>query len=182
MEKSLLIGGFGGQGVQTIGKLITLAANNAEKHVTFFPAYGGEMRGGTSNCTVVVSNEEIGSPSRQLLDYVIALNIPSFKRFQQRVKEGGYFIVNSSLIKEKSDRDDMNVVEVPVNDIANEIGSSKVINIVMLGFFIRLTGILPVDVVRETVIDVLGKKKEFLELNKKAFDTGAAAAEEYLEK
>lgn len=145
MEKSILIGGFGGQGVQTLGKLLIYAANDSGKQVTFYPAYGAEMRGGTSNCTVVISDEEIGAPSRGMLDCVVAMNGPSFNKFKTQVKDGGMLLVNSSLVKEEFDKANINVVRIPLNDIAETLGSSKTLNIIMLGFFIAFTGIIPLE-------------------------------------
>ena len=122
MEKSVLMGGFGGQGVQTCGKLLIYSANEEDQIATFFSEYGGAMRGGTSNCTVTVSDEEIGAPNKQRVDCVVAFNIPSFKKFESRVVPGGTMIVNSSLIHEELyTRDDVKYVGVP-----NETCSVKI--------------------------------------------------------
>lgn len=176
MDKSVLIGGFGGQGVQTFGKLLTYAANEAGFNVTFYPAYGKEMRGGTSNCTVVVSDRHIGAPNRAMLDYVITMNLPSFTAFEKRVKKGGVLIINESLIKESLKRDDIKTVGIPLNDLANEMGSQMVLNIIMLGFFVKLSGILPVETARDIVEKKLGKRKNLLEMNLKAFNKGVEIA------
>lgn len=178
MDKSLLIGGFGGQGVQTMGKLLTYAANDAGLHVTFFPAYGGEMRGGTSNCTVVFSDKQIGSPSRRMVDYAVVLNIPSYNKFSQRVKPGGVLFVNSSLIKERPENPNFTVVEVPLNDLVTKIGNVKTLNIIMYGFFVAYTKVMPLDTALATLEERLGKKKEFAALNKQAFELGIAVARE----
>jgi 2-oxoglutarate ferredoxin oxidoreductase subunit gamma len=176
VEKSLLIGGFGGQGVQTLGKLLTYGVNETGAYVTFYPAYGGEMRGGTSNCTVIVSDEDIASPSKFLVDYVIALNKPSFDRFEPRVAPGGSLILNSSIIKDASKTKDVKTIGIPVNEISEKVGSAKVLNIVMLGFFVELSGLVPLDLMKQVVLERLGKKEEFIELNKRAFDAGVEYA------
>lgn len=177
METCILMGGFGGQGVQTCGQLLAHGLNETNKHFTYYSQYGGAMRGGTSNCTVISSDEEIGSPSKQLLDYVAAFNIPSFNAFEKRVKPGGTIIVNSSIIPaELYQRDDIAHIECEANRIAEEIGSMKVLNIVMLGFICELTGIVPPEVMKGVVLERMAKKPEFLAMNERAFDTGAGAA------
>ncbi len=172
MEKSILIGGFGGQGVQTLGKLLTYVANDSGKQVTFYPAYGAEMRGGTSNCTIVISDEEIGAPSRGMLDCVVAMNGPAFNKFKTQVKDGGILFVNSSLVKEEYDKANINVVSIPLNDIAETVGSAKSLNIIMLGFFIAFTGIIPLES-GLNVLSELTKDKELTAKNFKAYNAGA---------
>lgn len=176
MEKSLLIGGFGGQGVQTLGKLIAYTANEEEKEVTFAPAYGGEMRGGTSNCTVTVSDSEIFSPNKEMLDIVVAMNQESFTTFENRVKPNGVYITNSSLIKDKTARQDITQVEVPFNEISEKIGNDKVLNVVALGFITEYTSIISTDVAAKIVEKQLGKKEKFREMNRQAFEEGVNLA------
>ncbi len=177
MEQSILLGGFGGQGVQTLGKLLAYTANDAEKKVTFYPAYGGEMRGGTSNCTVVVSDRRIGAPARNLCDYVLVLNEPSFKRFEPRVKKDGTLFVNSSLIKEKSGREDIHVRYIPLNALAEEVGNPRAVNIILYGYFVNMTGMFTQGQAQESLRARLGKKKEFAEMNERAFLLGWEQAE-----
>lgn len=177
MERSILVGGFGGQGVQTLGKLLIFAANEADLEATFYPAYGGEMRGGTSNCTIVISDQKVGSPSRKTLDNVIAMNIPSYHKFKSSVKDCGNLFINSSLITDVEDNERINIIKVPINDIAQAIGTSKIINIIMLGFVTKYLNIIPPEIVKETVLKKLGKKQEFIEVNSKAFDAGVSTAE-----
>ena len=176
MEKNVLIGGFGGQGVQTLGKLLAYGANDAGTIVTFHPAYGGEMRGGTSNCTVTISDRQIGAPNKRMCDYIIAMNIPSFQRFEKQVKPGGLFILNTSIIKDKPVRDDIQHVCIPINDIAEKVGSTTVLNIVMLGFFVMYTEFISPEIIEQTIIERLGHKKEYKELNDKAFWAGVEYA------
>ena len=183
MEKSILMGGFGGQGVQTCGKLLIYAANEEDQIATFFSEYGGAMRGGTSNCTVTVSDEEIGAPNKQKVDCVVAFNIPSFSKFESRVVPGGTMIVNASLIREELyTRSDITYVGVPANEISEQLGSMKVLNVVMLGFLCRYTGMVKPESARAMVMKHLAKKPQFIELNNKAFDAGLAAAEKCLSK
>jgi 2-oxoglutarate ferredoxin oxidoreductase subunit gamma len=172
MERNVLIGGFGGQGVQTLGKLLGHCANEAGMITTFHPAYGGEMRGGTSNCTVTVSDRLIGAPDKKMCDYIIAMNIPSFQRFEKQVKPGGTFILNTSIVKELPKRTDIKCVGIPVNEIAEEVGSPRILNIVMLGFFAEYTGFVPVDVMKKVLDERLGYKVEFRDLNARAFEKG----------
>lgn len=178
MEKSVLMGGFGGQGVQTCGKLLIYAANEDDQIATFFSEYGGAMRGGTSNCTVTTSDEEIGAPNKQKVDYVVAFNIPSFTKFESSVVPGGTMIVNSSLISEDMyTRKDISYVGVPANEISEKLGNMKVLNVVVLGFFCRLTGMVRLETAKAMVLKHLAKKPQFIELNSKAFDAGVEAAE-----
>jgi 2-oxoglutarate ferredoxin oxidoreductase subunit gamma len=180
VDKSILVGGFGGQGVQTLGKLIIFAANEVDLEATFYPAYGGEMRGGTSNCTIVISDQKIGSPSRKKLDNVIAMNIPAYEKFKNSVKKDGNIFINSSLITEIDENTDINIINVPLNDLSQKIGSSKTINVIMLGFVSQYMKIMPIETVKATMLQKLGKKKEFIEINSKAFDLGVLTADEMI--
>lgn len=181
METSLLIGGFGGQGVQTLGKLIAYAANEDEKNVTFSPAYGGEMRGGTSNCTVVVSDRYISSPNKQHCDLITAMNADSFRTFEKQVKPGGLLIVNDSLVDEQSTRTDIRVVRAPFSEEAAKLGSEKVLNVVVMGFLVAYTGIVSMQAAERVVLQKLGKKEQFRVLNAQAFQAGAELAQKALE-
>lgn len=176
MQKSVLMGGFGGQGVQTCGQLLTYGANEEDTIVTFYSQYGGAMRGGTSNCTVITSDQEIGSPTKARPDYVVAFNIPSFKAFENRVAPGGTMIVNSSLIKGGYTRGDIKYVGVPANDIAEKIGSTRVLNVVILGFFCEYSKMVTPEVMKKVVLQRMARKPEFIEMNSKAFDAGVEYA------
>ena len=175
MEKSILLGGFGGQGVQTIGKLLTYAANEAKCEVTFFPAYGGQMRGGTSNCTVVVSDDKpIFSPNRKTYDYIVALNEPSYKRFAGQINPGGTIVINSDLVTVENPPENVTIVKIPLNTLAEQVGSQKVMNVIMLGFLSQYLTLIPKEAMLDTVHTRLGKKAEYAELNNKAFALGAS--------
>lgn len=172
MESSLIIGGFGGQGVMLMGQLLGYSACKSGKNVTFLPSYGPEQRGGTANCTVVISDKTIGSPIAPKIDVLIAMNEPSLKKFQLLVKPKGTIIVNSSMTLERTERDDVNSYYVPADDIAYSIGSKKVGNIVMLGAYIRISDVLSIEELERTIVEKLAKKVEMIELNKVALRKG----------
>ena len=176
MDSNVLIAGFGGQGVLFIGQLLANACMNEGLNVTWFPAYGAEMRGGTVNCTVCVSNEEVACAYVDKPTNVIALNGPSFERFESQVVSGGTMVVNSSLVKAEPKRKDSTYKFVPMTEIATELGNQKMANIVSLGSFIKA---LPF-VKKDTVISVMqekltGKKAAMLEGNIKALEKGFAS-------
>lgn len=180
MENSLIIAGFGGQGVVLIGQLLGYAASAAGKNATFYPSYGAEQRGGTANCTVVISDEEIGSPVINKLDTIIVMNEPSLVRFESWVKPGGTIIVNRSLIHKEVSRKDIKAVYVAANDTAAELGSDKSANMVVLGSYLAVSKILPADVVINTMKAKLASKAKFLPLNEAAILAGMKATEEQL--
>ena len=172
MTNRSVIAGFGGQGVMMIGKLLCYASLDHGKHALFLPSYGTEQRGGTANCTIILSDEEVGSPMTAHIDTLIAMNEPSLKKFQNMVKPGGTVYINSSLIKPEDVREDVSCTAVPVDDLAHELGSTKVANIIMLSAYAAGTGLFTKDEVTETVLHKLASKPQFLELNRKAIETG----------
>lgn len=172
MEKSLLIAGFGGQGVMLIGQLLGYSATAGGKYATYYPSYGAEQRGGTANCTVVIGDEEIGSPVVTEVDTLIAMNDPSLVRFEEWVKPGGTIIVNSSLAARKISRTDINAVYLPANDMAHDMGSDKIANMIILGAYVGQSESLPVEVVIETMKVKLARKPKFLPLNESAILAG----------
>ena len=179
METNLLIAGFGGQGVMMLGKLISSAASdNSDKDVTFFPSYGAEMRGGTANCFVVISDEEIGSPMGDEMDDLVVMNGPSLDRFLPTLKSGGTLFINSSIVKGQIPRNDVKVVAAPVTEMALSMGNAKVLNIIMLGVYIGYTEVLAPEVVEKTIVQVLGKKADLIPLNKEAYAKGLAIGAE----
>lgn len=180
MEKSLIIAGFGGQGVMVSGQLIGYSiTETTDSHVTFLPSYGAEQRGGTANCFVVISDEEVGSPKPYPADYVMALNDPSLVKFEDSAVSGGVIFLNSSVVTARVARTDVSVVGVPANDIAVELGSAKVANLVMVGAFVGYTGLIAPEKVLETVFKKLGKKRpELNPLNEAAFNRGLALGRE----
>ena len=160
------------------GKILAQAAMDHGLAVTWLPSYGPEMRGGTANCTVVVGDENIGSPIVDEPTSLIAMNLPSLDKFEHMVAKGGAIIVNSSLIDRDVNRDDVRVTQLPLNDLGAKAGSMRAINMVALGGYLKATGVIPLDVVKETMARILekGGKEKFIPLNTKALDLGYNAA------
>jgi len=173
MINEYLFAGFGGQGMLLIGKFLAMACMLDGKHVSWLPSYGPEMRGGTANCTVVVSDEPIASPLANSADVVIAMNRPSLDKFESFVKPGGTLVINSSLIDRKAERDDINVVYCDANRIAEEVGNPKGANVAILGALLQKSPVVSTDVMTEAIRIELGERKaKFLEGNKKALIAG----------
>jgi len=154
--------GSGGQGVLLMGQMVTLAAMLEDKSSTFFPSYGPEMRGGTANCTVVVSDKEVSCPLIYEADYVVAMNLPSMIKFEPILKPGGALFLNKSIIHQSAKRDDIRIVEVPANELAGELGNARVANMVMLGALIRSSDIVSPDTLETVIRKTFGEKKAAL--------------------
>lgn len=179
MERNLMVAGFGGQGVMTLGKFLADATcHSTEKNVTFFPSYGAEQRGGTANCYVVISDDEVGAPLGDAMDDLIVMNDPSLNKFLYKLLPGGTLFINSSIVTSEITRKDIKVVRVPVTGMALEMGNSKVLNIIMLGVYVGYTQVVPAEVVWNTIEQKLGKKPALLPLNKRAFEAGLAIGAE----
>ncbi|MGM9536031.1 MAG: 2-oxoacid:acceptor oxidoreductase family protein [Intestinibacter sp.] len=173
METNLCVAGFGGQGVMTLGKFLAEATcNSTDKNVTFFPSYGAEQRGGTANCFVVISDDEIGAPLGDEMDDLIVMNGPSLDKFINTLKPNGTLYINSSIVKQEIDRDDIKIVKAPVTELALELGNAKVLNILMLGVYIGYTEVIKPEIIWETIERKLSKKPKLLPLNKQAFEKG----------
>lgn len=173
MEKNFIIAGFGGQGVLLAGTILANSFMLAGKNVTWYPCYGAEMRGGTVNCEIVVSDDEVSSVHKQDTDYALVLNQQSFDKFVQRVKSGGTVISNSTLVADTKPRDDVNYIFVPMGDLANSLGSSKVTNMVALGVLSSVVEVVDKEYLALGFEKVMGeKKKDLLPLNKKALEMG----------
>ncbi len=136
MQTEIVIAGFGGQGVLFGGQVLAYAAMDAGLNVTWIPSYGPEMRGGTANCTVIISDEEIGAPLVKNPLAVIALNLPSLDKYESVVKEDGILIVNASLVNREVQRKDLNVVNIPANELAERLGDRRLANMVVMGALI----------------------------------------------
>ena len=163
--------GTGGQGVLLMGQMVGTAAITEEKDVTFFPSYGPEMRGGTANCTVIVSDKAISSPLIFESDVVVAMTTPSMLKFEPTLKPGGIMLINKSLIQQAPKRSDITVYEVNATDLAQELGEVRVANIVMLGAFVRTTNIVSPENVEKAIRDLFGAKKaELVDLELKAYN------------
>lgn len=174
MYQGIRISGFGGQGVISAGVLLAQAGLEDGKEVSFFPAYGAEMRGGTANCSVVVSSDEVSTPIVTTPDTAIVLNEPSLAKFEPMVKPGGLLIVNTSLVNSKPTRKDIKILNVPCNEIAGELGNGKVMNMVAMGAFAAATGAVSIEAITKALPKVYKKlKPEVIELNVKALKRGA---------
>jgi 2-oxoglutarate ferredoxin oxidoreductase subunit gamma len=173
--KDVIIAGFGGQGVMLIGNLLAYAAMKQGLNVTYIPVYGPEMRGGTANCTVVIADEEIGSPIIHNPLSLIAMNRPSLDKFQPRVQDKGIVIINSSLVDmELADKQRLQTYSVPANEIADKIGNSRMANMVALGAYIQVTGIIPLSTVQESLENVISSHyKHLIPKNAEALQAGA---------
>ncbi len=177
MTKRYLFAGFGGQGMLLIGKFVAMACMLEGKHVSWLPSYGPEMRGGTANCSVIVSDEPIGSPIIHEADAIVAMNLPSMLKFESEVKPGGVLVVNSSLIDRKCDRDDIKVVYLDANHIAESVHNPKGANVAILGALMQATEVCDTDKMIEAIRIELGERKaKFLEGNKAALAAGMEAA------
>ena len=175
MYYDVFISGFGGQGILLAGQLVAQAGMEKDLNVTFFPSYGVEMRGGTARCTVVISDEEIGSPIVDRPACVIAMNQPSLVRYRDSVAEDGLLIVNSSLARvEDASRDNIRVHSVPMSELAIELGNARLANMVALGSFARLSGILePEELVAALEVVISARNRSFIPLNEKGILEGA---------
>jgi len=168
------VAGTGGQGIMVMGQLLAHAAVVEDKNVVWFPSYGPETRGGTADCTVIISSDEIGSPVTATPDTLIALSQSQLDKFAPSVKREGVILVNSSLAAPPQDRGDCKIISIPANDIANELGSSRIANMVMLGAFIELVKPVRLDSVREALAEVLPPHRhDLIPLNKRALEEGA---------
>ncbi len=178
MHHDIIMAGFGGQGILMIGNLLAVGALRRGYRVTFFPAYGVEMRGGTANCTVTVSDREIGSPVTARPLGLVAMNEPSLVKFGPRVRAGGVVVVNTSIVPDGVlDREDVRMVRVPCNDVAAELGDPRLASMVALGAYVTASGVLPVDAVAEVLPEVLPEKvHRLIPLNQKALEAGAGRA------
>lgn len=166
--------GSGGQGVLSMGYILSVSAMREGKYVTYLPSYGAEVRGGTANCTVSISDEEIASPVASSPDSALVLNKPSMVRFQGLIKSGGVIVMNSSLIDSDPTRQDLEIFKIPANEIALELGSERALNMIMLGAFVAKTGIVRHNSLLEGIAEVLkGKKEAIIELNRKGLSKGA---------
>lgn len=177
MQTEIVIAGFGGQGVLFAGQVLAYAAMDAGKDVTWIPSYGPEMRGGTANCTVIISDEEIGSPLVRNPKAVIVLNLPSLDKYEGMVSPGGVLIANASLINRGASRDDIQNVFIPANEIAEKLGDKRMTNMVTLGALLARLPVLSLEVVEKALEDHLpARHKRLLPVNFQALQQGAEFA------
>jgi 2-oxoglutarate ferredoxin oxidoreductase subunit gamma len=176
MTEDLIIAGFGGQGVMSMGQMLAYSGLTEGKNVLWVPAYGPETRGGFANCTVIISDEEIGSPVIAHPKSIIVLNLPSLDKFENAVVPGGTLVVNTSLINREVKRKDINVIKVPATEIATECGNLKAANMVALGAFLEMKPLVSKESIMKSLNKLFSKKPHVVELNEKAFDRGREVA------
>jgi len=178
MQKEIMIAGFGGQGVLFAGQILAYAGMDVGKEVTWIPSYGPEMRGGTANCTVVIADEEIGSPLVKNPPLAVALNLPSFDKCEESMAPGGTLIVNQSMVDRQSKREDINVIFLPCNEIAEEIGNKKLLNMIAVGALLTvLSDITLKDVEKALEAHLPARHKHLLPSNFEALRRGFEAAQ-----
>lgn len=176
MKRELLIAGFGGQGVLLLGRVLAEAAMQEGREVSWLPSYGPEQRGGTCHCSVVISDQSIGSPLVSEPDILVVMNRPSLERFKTSVKRGGVLFLNSSLVQETSGRADIDEIRVAASDIAEKLGNPRVANMVMLGAMLAREPLARMDSVRVALDRILPERhKHLIDINLQALEQGAVA-------
>lgn len=173
MTKEILIAGFGGQGVLFAGKFLAYIGLHEEKQLSWLPSYGPEMRGGTANCSVIISDEPIGSPIVSKPDILVAMNLPSLDKYENSVAPGGVIIVDSSLVDRKVNRTDVKTVYIPATTMAKEIEAPTLANMIIVGKLIRETEVVSYSGIDEVLKKIVSARHQnLLEINKKAIDFG----------
>ena len=175
MTQQVQIAGFGGQGVMSMGQMLCYGGMLEGREVSYLPSYGPEMRGGAAYCMITVSDEPVGAPVFAHPDCLMAMNLPSLDKFECSVAPGGRLFVNSSLISRKAERGDIEVHYIPANDIALELGNSRVAGMVMLGAYLKLSGVVGHDGIHGALKKVLGERKaSLIDVNLQALERGAS--------
>ncbi len=175
MHEEIIVSGFGGQGALFAGQLLTYTGMDEGLHVTWIPSYGPEMRGGTAHCIVILSDDDIGSPIIRRPTICIVMNPPSMEKYEPLVKPGGLLVANSTLVRTRSRRTDIETVYVPANELAAELGNVKMANVVLLGAMLGTREILPIESVKRTLdTHIPERRKHIIEPNKRALDRGVA--------
>jgi len=172
MMDKIVIAGFGGQGVMFLGKVLAYTGMDSDLDLCWIPSYGPEMRGGTANCSVILSDEEIHSPVIDQADAAIVMNMPAYEKFAPRVKPGGVLIVNSSLADVQSPREDITVVKVPATDLANDLGSPKIGNMICLGALLPHLTLVQSENIEQVIKKLTGKRPELFDVNMTAIRKG----------
>jgi 2-oxoglutarate ferredoxin oxidoreductase subunit gamma len=182
MQTEIIISGFGGQGALFAGQLLAYTGLDNDLHVTWFPSYGPEMRGGTAHCVVIISDDEIGAPIVRNPAAVIVMNIPSLERYEPLVRPGGVLVVNTSLVDRNPKREDISVILVPANEIAEEIGSQRLANLVLLGALLDRLDVLSNEQVGEGLKEhIPAHRRNLLDSNLEALRRGAELSKAQLE-
>lgn len=173
MIQKVIFAGFGGQGVLFAGKTLAYAGMDNDLQISWLPSYGPEMRGGTANCSVIISDDPIGSPVITTPDILIAMNKPSLEKFENAVAPGGLIVLDSFLIDKKVERDDLEVIYIPAKQLAEENGNANLGNMIMLGAALRREGMLSLDAVCKSVEEHTPPARAALaEVNKKMITIG----------
>jgi 2-oxoglutarate ferredoxin oxidoreductase subunit gamma len=173
MNHSVKVAGFGGQGVMMFGQVLAYSATYDDINGLWFPSYGPETRGGTANCSVIISDKQINSPTFKNSNHLIAFNLPSLEKFRKKVEDKGLIMYNSSLINDQVKEEGRLVVGVPINDIANNLGNEKVANMVMMGAYLELTKMFSDATIEAIIKKFLGERKaHLLDINMKAINQG----------
>ncbi len=181
MQYDIIFSGFGGQGALFAGQLLAYAAMDEGRHVTWIPSYGPEMRGGTAHCTVVVSDEEIGSPLVRNPSAVIALNNPSVEKYEAQLALNGFLFYNSSLVSHQITRRNIHAIPIPGSEVAAELGHAKLLNMVMLGALLAAVPVLPLEALERALENHMpAHRRDLLEANKLALRKGVELAQQAL--
>ena len=176
MQNEVQFAGFGGQGIMLMGQILAQAAMQAGMEVVWIPSYGPEMRGGTAYCTVVTSDRPIGSPIIRNPKHLVAMNRPSLEKFAPTVKPGGVIFINSSIIAIEAGREDVDVLKVPIIEMAKDLGNVKAANIIALAAFVARSKIVEFDLLKESVKEKFADREKLIPLNMQALDEGHKAA------
>jgi len=172
--QDIIFAGFGGQGILSMGKFLAYAGMDADLNVSWLPSYGPEMRGGTANCSVIISDEPVGSPIVSKASSVVVMNRPSLDKFEDKIKKGGLLIIDCDLINRDIERNDIEIIKIPAQTIAEEMGNKKIANMVLLGALVAKTGVVSMGTVLQALKD--HGKAQFFEVNKLALEKGAEYA------
>jgi len=185
MQSDVVMAGFGGQGILLIGKMLAYAGMHEGKEVSWLPSYGPEMRGGTCNCTVVISDTPVGSPVIRSPRAVLAMNLPSLEKFEPDIRSGGLLLINSSLIDRGAERDDLTVIEVPANEMATELGNPRGANMVALGAYLGATDAVSLEEIEKVIRETFAAKPAVIDVNiealHKGYELGAVAKDNVAE-
>lgn len=174
LSQEIIFAGFGGQGVLSTGKYLVYAGMNAGFNVSWLPSYGPEMRGGTANCSVVISDGDIGSPIVISPDTLVVMNRPSLDKFEKNLKSNGLLILDLDIVNREPARKDIEVIAIPAQTFAKQLGNKRIANIILLGVLVSKTKIVSIEVLLSTLRE--HGKEEFYELNRAALEMGAAFA------
>jgi 2-oxoglutarate ferredoxin oxidoreductase subunit gamma len=177
MKNTLLISGSGGQGVMSIGMILAESATENDLSATFVPVYGPEQRGGTAKCTVIVSDQEVISPLPKLVNAMIAMNEKSYKKFIGELEQGGLLILNRSRVTSEVKREDVRLITLEADNLAQEVGSARTANIIMLGAYLGYTGAMDPSLFEASLIKKFAKKADVAAVNSKAFEIGVKLGE-----